>query len=144
MPLRLDLFENVLDLSVWTDEERGPGDAHHLLAVHVLLDQHTVSDGYLFLGIGQQGERQALLVGEFFLRRRGIRGDAKQHGACLLNLFICVAEPASFYRSTGRVRPGIEKKNHGFAAQVFESYFFAVLVRQSEVRGFIINFHANT
>jgi len=84
----LYLFEDVLDLTVGADDEGGTGDAHHLLAVHVLFLQDAEGDGDFFFGIGQQSERQGFLVSEFFLRRGLIRGYAKQHGTGLLNLFI--------------------------------------------------------
>ena len=48
----LYLFEDVLDLAVGADDERGTGDAHHLLAVHVLFLQDTEGDGDFFFGIG--------------------------------------------------------------------------------------------
>src|SRR5581483_4813264 len=72
----------------------------------------------------------------------GIGGYAKQHGARLLNLSICVAEPASLNGSTGGVRAGIEEQNYRLAAQVFERDFGAVLILQSEVGSLIIDFHA--
>jgi hypothetical protein len=84
----LDLFEDVLDFSLRANDEGCAGDAHHFFAVHVLFLQNTIGYGDLLFGIGQQGKRQFLLVGEFFLGRRSIRGYAKQHGAGLLNLFI--------------------------------------------------------
>ena len=88
MGVGLYLFEDVLDLAVGADDERGAGNAHHLLAIHVLFLQNAEGDGDFFVGIGQQGERQGFLVGEFSLCRGLIRGYAKQHGAGLLNLFI--------------------------------------------------------
>jgi hypothetical protein len=58
-----------------------------------------------------------------------------------LNLFICVAEPASFNGSTRGVSPGIEKQDDSFTTQVFEGDIGAILVLQSEVGGLIIDFH---
>ena len=88
MGVGLYLFEDVLDLAVGADDERGSGDTHHLLAVHVLFLQNAEGDGGFFIGIGQESEGQGLFVSEFSLRRGLIRGYAKQHGAGLLNLFI--------------------------------------------------------
>ena len=73
-----------------------------------------------------------------------MRGDAKQHGAGLLNLFIGVAEPASFYGSTRGAGAGKKEQNHGLSPHIFQGDLLAILVRQSKVGGFIINFHANT
>ena len=44
MPVGFYFLENVLDLAVWTDDERGTGDTLHLLAVHVLFYQDPVGD----------------------------------------------------------------------------------------------------
>ncbi len=88
MTVGLYFLEDVLDLALWADHESGPGNAHHLLAVHVLLDQYAIGYGDLLVGISEQCKGQTLLVGEFSLRRRSIWGYAKQHGARLLNLSI--------------------------------------------------------
>ena len=142
MAVRLYFFEDVLDLALRADYKRGPGYAHYFLAVHVLFFHHAEGIGDLLFGVGEQGEGQILLFLKFLLRFWGIGGYAKQHGARLLNLFICVAEPASLYGSAGGIRPGIEEQDHCFAAQVFERDFGAVLVLQSEVGSLIIDFHA--
>src|SRR5215469_15126721 len=143
MSVWLDLLENMLDFSVRPDDEGCAGDTHHLLAIHVLLFQNSKGDSDLLVGISQQREGQLLVFLEFLLRFGSIRRDAKQHGARLLNLFICVAEPASLYGSTWGIRPRIKKQNNGFAAQAVEGYLRTVLVLQSKVGGFIIDFHAN-
>ncbi len=88
MPVRLHFLKDVLDLPVWPDNERSPGNPHDLLAVHVLFHQDPVGNGHFLVGIGQQGEGKFLLIDEFFLRGRGIWRYPKQHGARLLNLFI--------------------------------------------------------
>ena len=109
MVVGLYLFKNVLDFAVGADDERRPGDPHDLLPVHVLFFHDTKGVRDLLFGVSEQREGQILLFLEFLLRFWGVWGYAKQHGARLLNLFICVAEPASFYGSTGGVRPRIEK-----------------------------------
>ena len=144
MAIGLYLFEDMLDFTAPSDNERGAGDAHDLLAVHVLFLQNAKGLRDLPVNVGEQGERQTLLIGKFSLPIGGVGGDAKQHGAGLLNLFIGVAEPASFYGSTRGAGAGKKEQDHGFSAQIFQGERFSVLVRQSEVGGFIINFHANT
>lgn len=69
MAIGLDLFEDVLDLAIGADDESRASNSHDLLAVHILFLQNPVGDGYLLVRIGQEGERQAFLVGEFPLRR---------------------------------------------------------------------------
>ena len=142
MVVGFDLFEDVLDFAVGANDERGPGYSHDLLAIHVLFfhDAEGICD--LLFGIGEQGKGQILLFLKFLLCFWGIRGYAKQHGARLLNLSICVAEPASLHGSTGGICPRIKEQNYRLAPQIFERDFGAVLVLQSEVGSFIINFHA--
>jgi hypothetical protein len=77
------------------------------------------------------------------LRFRSIWRDPKQHGARFLNLFICIAEPASFYGSTGSVRSRIEKKDDCFATKVLQRNVFSGLVRQSKVGGRIMDIHGS-
>jgi len=141
MAVRLYLLENVLDLAVRTDYERRARHAHNLFAIHVLFlhDSERVRD--FLLAVGEQAERQIVLFLKFLLGFRGIRGYPKQHHARLLHLFVCVAEPASFNRSSGSVGARKKVKHHGLAAQVLERDFFSVLILQSEVGSFIIDFH---
>ena len=40
------------------DQKRGALDAHHFLAVHVLLFQHVEGLGHFLVGVGEQGEGQ--------------------------------------------------------------------------------------
>jgi len=84
----LYFFEDVLNFAVRAENERGACDPEHFLAVHVLFLQNPIGNGRFSFGVGQEGERQAFLIGEFSLGAGGIWGDAKQHGAGLLNLFI--------------------------------------------------------
>ena len=142
MAVWLHIFEDMLDLAIGPDHESSPGHSHDLPAVHVLFFHHTEGIGDLLFGVGKQGKGQILLFLKFLLRFCSIRGYAKQHDAGLLNLFICVAEPASFNGSTRRVCPRIEEQNYRLAAQVFERDFGAVLILQSEVGSLIIDFHA--
>ena len=141
MALRLYLFEDVLNLAVGSNDKGRPRYAPDFLAVHVLLLHDCEGLGYLLVGVGQQGEGKAFLLGELFLRFWSIRGDAEQHGARFLNLSVGVAEPARFYRSTRGVRLRIEEEYDDLAAQVLQRNVFSVLVLQSKVGRFIMNIH---
>ena len=141
MALGLHIFEDVSNLSVGADDEGGPRNAHHLFAIHVFFLQNAEGLGDFLVGVGQQREWEVIVVGKSLLCFGRIRGDAKQHRAGLLNLTVCVAEPASFQRSARGVGAGIEEENHGLAAQVLEGDFFLVLILQREVRRFIMNIH---
>jgi hypothetical protein len=139
----LDLFENVLDFAVWGDDERGPSNTPDFFPVHVLFFHHTEGFGNFLVGIGEEGEGQMLLFFKFLLGFGRIGGDAEQHDAGLLNLRICVAEPARFYGSAGSIGSRVKEQNDGLAAQVFEREVFPVLVLQTEVGSFIIDIHGN-
>ena len=56
-------------------------------------------------------------------------------------MLVRVAEPARFYGSAGSVGTGKKVKDDLFSPQVFQGDFFAVLVLQSKVWGFIIDIH---
>ena len=116
---------------------------HHFLAVHIFFFHDAESLGDFLVGVGEQGEGQVELLLEFLLRFRSVGRYAKQHGARLLHLFVCVAEPASFDGSTRSVGAGIKVENDGLAAQVFQRDFFSVLVLQSEVGSLIIDLHGS-
>lgn len=141
MPIGLHVLENVLDLSLWADNEGSPRHAPDFLAVHVLIFHDPKGLCNFLVGIGQQRERQVFLILELLLRLRSIWGDAKQHGTGFLNLFIYIAEPASLNGSTGGVGSWVKIENDGLAAQVLERDFFSVLVLQTEVGSLIIDVH---
>ena len=88
MAVGIDLFENVLNFALGANDERGPRDAPDLLAVHVFLFHHAEGFGDFLVGVGQQSEREVVLLGKTLLRLGRVGGDAKQHGAGFLNLFI--------------------------------------------------------
>jgi hypothetical protein len=58
-----------------------------------------------------------------------------------LDFLKCVAEPARFQRSTGRIGFRIEEQDQIFSAKVLQGDGLAIFVGQGEVRSFIINFH---
>jgi len=113
----------------------------HFLTVHLPLFDHAEQIRDLLFGIGQQGERQTELVLKLFLRGSRVRRNAEQHDACLLDLFVGITKAARFLGASRRIGLGIEIKHHGLAAKIFQGNLFAVLVRRTEVRGFIINLH---
>ena len=112
------IFEDVADLAVRSDQERGSCDSHHLLAVHVLFLQYTelVDDGFIL--VGEKGVRKFILIFELLLSRGGVGGDAEDSDSGLGEFAVCVAEPARFYGSTRGVGLRIEEQYHGFAAKL--------------------------
>lgn len=112
------VFENVGDFAVGADQERGSGNSHHFLAVHVLFFHYAelVNDGLVF--IGEEGVRKFVLVFEFLLGGGSVGGDAEYGDSGLGEFAVCVAEPARFYGSTGGVGPGVEEQDYGLAAKL--------------------------
>jgi hypothetical protein len=140
--VRFKAAEDACDFAFGVDHERGSFDAHILLAVHALFLEHVKFFDHGLVFVGQQGIRQVVLFFEFLLGGDLIGGDAEYNGSSLLDFLECVAEPARFYGSTGRVGLGIKKQDHILAAIVFQRDGLALFIRQGELGGFIINFHS--
>jgi hypothetical protein len=135
--------EDVLDLAIRANDECGPGDAHYLLPIQVLFLQNAEGIGDYLVGVGEQAERKVVLVLKFLLRLRRVGRDPENYRTGLLNLLIGVAEPASFYGSTGSIGAREEIQDHSLAAEFLKRNIFSVLVLQSEVGSFIMDVHGN-
>jgi hypothetical protein len=138
-----DLFENVGDFAVGADDESRACDAHDFFAVHIFLFHNAVGFGSFLAGVGEQRVGEVELVGEFLLRLGRIAGDAEQNGAGFFELLVGVSEAANLYGAAGGVGFGVEKKDDGLAAKIFQRDGVTILVGQSEVRGFIIDIHGS-
>ena len=141
MFIRLNAADDGRDLSFRADHERSAFNTHVFAPVETLFLQYAKLFGHAFIFIGQQRVRKIVFFLELFLSGRFVAGNAKHHCAGALNLLECVAEPARFYRSTGRIGFGKEEQDKVLAAIVFERNFLAVLIGKGELRRFIINLH---
>jgi hypothetical protein len=139
----LDFWEDVLDFAVRANDKCGPGNAHHFPAVHILFLYNAELLGDLLIGIGEEGKWQLELVLKFLLGFGRVGGDAKQHDAGFLNLFISIAESTGLDGASGSIGAGIEIEDDGLAAQGFQGDFVAVLILQSEVGSLIIDIHGS-
>ena len=128
MAFRLHLVEDVGDLAIRADDEGSALDAHHLLAIHFLFLHDAEGVGDLLILVGQQGVGQIVFFLKLFLPLRRVGGDAQDDRPGLLQLAVCVAEPARFNGSTRGVSLGKEEEDDGFAAQGLERDHVAVLV----------------
>ena len=129
MPIGLHVLEDVGDFAVCADQERSSSNAHHFLAIHVLFLDHIKLLGNCFILIGKERVGQLVLVFEVLLGGRRIGGDAKYGYAGPGEFAVCVAEPARFDRSTGRVGLGVEEQDHGFAAKLLQFHRVPILIR---------------
>ena len=64
---------------VGADQERGPLDAHDLLAVHVLFLQHAKLIADFLVYISKERVRQVVLGAEFGLGRGRVAADAEHN-----------------------------------------------------------------
>jgi len=129
------------DLALRSDQKCCALNAHGFLAVHVLLFDHVIQFAYFPVGIAQQGKGQIVFVFELFLLFRGVGGKAQDYRAGLLNLVVCVAEPARFNGSTRGIRLGEKVQDHVSATIILQGDLVAILVGQGELRCSIIDFH---
>ena len=120
MAFGLHFGEDVGDAAVRADDEGSALNAHHFVAVHVLLFDHAKSFADLLIGIGEQGVRQVVLSLELFLFVGRISGNAQNDRPGLLQFFIRVAEPARFDGSTGGIGFRIEEEDYGLPAKILE------------------------
>ena len=67
MPLNLDPCKDFANLAVGGNHERGSDHAHRFFAVHVLFLPDAVGFAHGPFGIGQQWERQLILIHEFLV-----------------------------------------------------------------------------
>jgi hypothetical protein len=125
----LHVLEDVGDLALRADQEGGTGDAHHLLAIHVLLldDAELVGDGLVL--VGEESVRQFVLVLELLLGGRCVGRDAEYGDAGPGEFCVCVAEPARFYGSTGGIGFRIEEEDNRFAAKLLQLDGVSILIR---------------
>src|ERR1017187_1482555 len=123
--LGLDLVVDFLDRAVQADDEGGALDAHHLLAVHVLLFIDAVGFGGGPVLVRQQGERQIVLLFEFRLRRWLVRRDPNDRRALLAERLDFVAELAGLHGAARGIGPGIEVQHHALALHCGEPEVFA-------------------
>src|ERR1700758_1197541 len=107
VPLRLYFGKDFQQFLVGPNEEGGPLNADHLLAVHILLLENIKLFADYFVYICKEGVGQVVLLFKLLLRLGRVARDTKNNGACLLYLLEDVAETAGFDGATGSVGPGI-------------------------------------
>jgi hypothetical protein len=134
-------FEDVDEALVGPDEVGGAFDPFDELAVHVLGLDEVVAVDELHVGVGEEIVGEVVLVFELLLVLDGVAGDAEDHDALLLEFLEGVAEAAGFDGATWGVGAGVEEEDYGFALEVGEGDFFAVLILEGEVFYFVAEIH---
>jgi hypothetical protein len=141
MLVRLQAVEDSADLALRADHKRSPVYPHIFLAIHTFFFHHSIQIADGLVHIRQKRIGEIVFFFKLLLGRGFIGGDAEYNGSRFLYLFECVAEPARFNRSTGRVGFGIKEHDHVLAAIVLQRNCFSLFISKRELRGFIINFH---
>src|SRR5262245_1684247 len=131
---RFDLGPDPGDLAVRADQERGAGGAPVFLAVVLLLDPRAVGLGDLVVGVCEEGEREAELLGEGALARGTLRAHTPDVGAALDDRVVRVAELACLDRAAGRVVLRVEVEDGPAAGLVGEPVYRAGLVFKGDLR----------
>jgi hypothetical protein len=120
MAFRLHFVEDVLNLSIRTDDESRPRHAHDFLAIHILFLNNSEGFADFLAGIAQQGERQAELFLELFLVFGLVGRNSEQYRSGFLHLLIRIAELTDLDGAAGSVGSRIKEEYNVFPAQVFE------------------------
>ena len=136
-----DLGKDVQQGLVGADQERGPLDAPHLLAVHVLFLQHAKLIADFLVYISKECVRQVVLGAEFGLGLGRVAADAEHHGAGGLELLEGVAEAAGLNGAARSVGSGIKEEYDGLAGIVRQAYGFVLVGLQREIGDFAVQFH---
>ena len=106
------------DVAVSVDHEGRALDAHVRVAGVVLLDPDAVVLGRPVIGVGEQRERQVVLLLELDVRALVVRADAEHDCAARLELAPGIADPAGLSRAAGRVVLRIEVEDDRLAAEI--------------------------
>src|SRR4029079_5309599 len=130
---RLDTAEDLLDHAVGPDDDGRPLDAHVLLAGEALLHPEAVALRQLVAGIGQEREREAVLLPEPRVRLLAVGADPEHQGARFPEGVPGVADPTCLLRAAGRVVALVEVQDDLLPARVGEPHRVAFLGRQLEV-----------
>ena len=133
MALGTDLGEYFLYGAVGCDDDGGADDAHVRLAVHGFFAPGAPGFQDSMVGVGEEGERQAVLGAEFAVRAGLVRADAYDDGAPGQEEVVGVAETAGFLGAAGGVVLGVEIHDDGLAAKRRQGYGLAGVVLEAEI-----------
>ena len=117
MAVRLHFAEDLLDLSVFRDQERAALHPHVRAAVHAFFDPGAVSFGDFVIDVGEQRKRQLEFVFELGQRSGLVGRYAENLRAGGGELFGALTEPLRFLVSSRCVGLGEEIEDDAFALE---------------------------
>jgi hypothetical protein len=139
--LRLYFRKNLQQFLIRTNEERGPLNPNHFLAIHILFLENVKLFADYFVYICKEGVGQVVLFFEFFLRLGRIARDTQNDGPGLLYLLKYVAKATGFDGAAGSVCLGIEEKHDWFAGKIFQVHGLVLFGLKREISNFVVYFH---
>ena len=131
---RVDLLEDVRDPTIRADEIRGPYHTHVRLAVILLFLPYTVLLGDRVVGVGEERERQVILLLELRLCRDRIRAHAENDRIESLEPREGVAKLARLQRSAGGIIFRVEVEHDDVAAQLTQRERGTAVRERGELR----------
>ncbi len=141
VPFRLDFGKDLQQLLIGTDEEGGPLNANHFLAIHVLFLENIKLFADYFVYICKEGVRQVVLLFEFLLGLGRVARDTQDDGAGLLYLFEDITKAAGFDGAAGSIGLGIKEEHDRFAAEIFQVHGLVFFSLKRKVGHFVVHFH---
>ena len=118
MTLGLDAAEFLLDLSIWTNDERAALDTHHFLAIHVLFFDDAQRICQRLLRVRQEREGYLELFLEFLQSCRLIGRHSDDHCPAFFKFLVRVTKLGRLDVSTRSVGLGEEVQDQGFPAEI--------------------------
>jgi hypothetical protein len=141
VPLRLDLGKDFQQLLIGPNEECGPLNTYHFLAIHVLFLENIKLFADYFVYICKERVGQVVLLLEFLLRLGCVARDTQNDSPGLLYLLEYITKAAGFDGAAGSVSPGIEEKHNRLAAEILQVHGFVFFSLQREVSNFVVHLH---
>ena len=135
---------NPLESSLFINQE-GVSHHPHVFASHELLQPIALveaGDG-TGLRIGEQGERELVLVDEFVVGGRSVLADAQNADVVVFQLLPAIAKVAGLLGAAWGVVLGIEVQNNFLPAQGSQAEGIAVLIGKGEVGGGVADLQAH-
>lgn len=139
--VRLDFAHDVLNDSLFVDDERGADDTHGNFSVQLLLLPDTVVLNRHKFRIGKQYERQVVLLGEFHMGFDTVFADADDCYVAFLEFVVVFREPDGLSRAARRIVLRIKVQDDFTAFEIRQGDSFSVFVLQREIGGVFSNVH---
>ena len=122
------------DPAVGSDQHGGAKDPLEGSAIHGLFSPCPIRLEHLVPLIGDQGDREPVLVAKRFLPLHRVRGDAEHCGSAFREGLRQAREIDRLARAPGSVGLGVEEEHQFFAGKVRKGDATAAVARQTERR----------